>query len=267
MKIRYTSIAIVAALLLSAIAPAAIADPLADVGYVDQAAVGSLPAFQAANAQLNAFKSQLDGQYAAAMKSAKSDADRQRITLQFQQKFSDKQRDLIGPLFTRAQIAIAQVCSAKNLSVIVDKRIVVYGGQDVTRDVINLVQSSAALQPPSSAPATSEIGFVDQTALDSLPKVKQANDDFAKYASDQKAIFQVKMAGAKTDADKQSVAKDYNKTLSDKQDALLKPLVDQTKAVTANVAQAKKLLLVVDRADVIYGGTDITKDVQDALSK
>ena len=54
---------------------------------------------------------------------------------------------------------------------------------------------------------------------------------------------------------------------SDKQDQLLKPLVDQTKAATADVARKKKLLLVVDRADVIYGGTDITSDVQNELGK
>jgi Skp family chaperone for outer membrane proteins len=31
------------------------------------------------------------------------------------------------------------------------------------------------------------------------------------------------------------------------------------------VAAQKKLILVVDRSDVIYGGTDITPDVQNAL--
>jgi Skp family chaperone for outer membrane proteins len=33
----------------------------------------------------------------------------------------------------------------------------------------------------------------------------------------------------------------------------------------AKVAQQKHLILVVDRSDVIYGGTDITQDVQNAL--
>ena len=45
---------------------------------------------------------------------------------------ADKQRQLFGPLFGRAQVAIASVASSKNLTVVVDKRIVVFGGQDIT---------------------------------------------------------------------------------------------------------------------------------------
>ncbi|MDQ2992090.1 MAG: hypothetical protein M3R30_04625 [Candidatus Eremiobacteraeota bacterium] len=267
MKIRFISFLAAALMLGGAVAPAAIAADLGDVGFVDQAAIASLPAFRQANGQLAAYKAQLDGQFNAAMKSAKTDADRQRITLSFQDRFSSKQREVIGPLFTRAQIAIAKVCSSDNLTVIVDKRIVIFGGRDVTKEVIDLLQSSQALAPPSSSPAPSVIGFVDQTSLDSLPKVKDANDQFAKFATDQRSAFQSKLASARTDADKQAVGKEYNKVLSDKQDLLLKPLVDQTKSVTAEVAKKKDLLLVIDRADVIFGGTDITKDVQDALSK
>jgi outer membrane protein len=60
---------------------------------------------------------------------------------------------------------------------------------------------------------------------------------------------------------------DYNKAIQDKQNELLKPLIDQTKSATASVARSKNLLLVVDRADVVFGGTDITQDVQNALNK
>jgi outer membrane protein len=60
---------------------------------------------------------------------------------------------------------------------------------------------------------------------------------------------------------------DYDKSVADKQDQLLKPLVDATKSATQDVARKKNLLLVLDRADVIYGGTDITTDVQNELGK
>jgi len=63
------------------------------------------------------------------------------------------------------------------------------------------------------------------------------------------------------------VMSDYNKAIQDEQNKLLKPLIDQTKSATASVARSKNLLLVVDRADVVYGGTDITQDVQNALNK
>lgn len=265
MKLLRTLVTVL--VLAGLIAPAVPAADLGDVGYLDQSAVGSLPAFQNANQQLARFKAGLDAQFAAAMKKANSDALRQSVQLEFQQKFSDKQNEIVGPLFQRAQLAIAQVSAKHGLTVVVDKRIVVYGGQDITKEVVDLVQSSQAIPVPSASPSPSEIGFVDQTALDSLPKVKQANDDFAQFAQAQRTAYQQKFAQARTDADKQQVAKDYNATLSAKQDSLLKPLVDQTKSVTADVAKQKNLVLVIDRADVLFGGTDITKDVQDALSK
>jgi outer membrane protein len=63
------------------------------------------------------------------------------------------------------------------------------------------------------------------------------------------------------------VLSDYTKSISDKQNQLLTPLVDQTRSATESVARKRNLLLIVDRADVIYGGTDITSDVQNALAK
>ena len=249
------------------VAPAAIAADLADVGYLDQAAVANLPQFARANAALAQYKSQLDAQFAAAMRGARSDADKQRVSLQFQQQFADKQREMVGPFFQRAQLAIAQVAGAHNLTVVVDKRIVVYGGQDITKDVMSALQSSQALTPPSASPAPSVIGFVDETALDDSSKVKDAAEQLQKFTSDQRTVYAAKLQQAKTDVDKQAVMAEYNKSLQDKRDSLMKPLVDQTKAATADVAGKKSLLLVIDRADVIYGGTDITKDVHDALSK
>ena len=58
------------------------------------------------------------------MRGASSDADKQRITLQYQQEFTDKQNEVVGPLFNRAQITIANVAATKKLSMVVDKRIV-----------------------------------------------------------------------------------------------------------------------------------------------
>jgi outer membrane protein len=226
-----------------------------------------MPVFISANRQLAAYKSQLDGQYNAALRHAASDADRQRVALQFQQQYADKQREIVGPLFQRAQLAIAQISAAHNLTIVVDKRIVIFGGQDITKDVETLFFGGQAIQPPAASPPPSSIGYVDQTALDSLPKVKTANDEMNQFATTQRTLFAPQLAQAKTAEQRQQIYQQYNKSVSDKQDQLLKPLVDDTKRATADVAGKKKLILVVDRADVIYGGTDITADVQNDLAK
>lgn len=257
---------VAAAIVAFAAAPAAIGADLTDVGYIDQAAIGAQPQFQRANTQVAQYKAQLDSQFAAQIKRARSDSDRQRIAGEFQQRFLDKQREVLGPLFGRAQAAIAQVSSNQHLAVIVDKRIVVYGGVDITRNVIDLVNGSAVVSPPTATPPPADIGYVDQTQIDQVPRIKQANDDFLKYASDQRAQALKQMQGAKNNPQQQqAIFQNYQKSLTAQQDKMLKPLVDQTRAAMGKVAQQKHLILVVDRSDVIYGGTDITSDVQNAL--
>ena len=248
-------------------APGAIAADLTDVGYVDQADVANMPVFIVANRQLANVKAQLDGQYNAQIRRARSDAEKQQITMQFQQQFSDKQREIVGPLLQRAQLAIAAVSTTRNLTIVVDKRVVIYGGQDITKDVEAVFSSPQSIPPPAASPPPSEIGFVDQTVLDGVPKVQTANTQMNQFETTQRQIFSVKMAEAKSNGDKAQILQQFNKTISDKQDQLLKPLVDQTRSATADVARKKGLLLVVDKADVIYGGTDITTDVQNVLTK
>ena len=170
------------------IAPSAIADDLTDVGTVAQSAIASLPAFVSANRQLSAIASQMQQQEAAQMKGAKNDAQRQQIQLQFSQRFNDKQNEILGPLLQRVQLALAAVSAKRKLSVVVDRHIVVYGGQDITTDVLNLVTGTQAIPPVTATPPPSSIGYVDQSVLDSgLPKVKAANDAFAKFAQQQRA--------------------------------------------------------------------------------
>lgn len=246
-------------------APLALAADLSDVGFIDQAAIGGLPRFASANRELANYKAGLDRQFQARMRGTRSQPQQQKIIAEFQQRFAQRQRAVMAPLFTRAQTAIASVSSSRSLSVVVDRRIVIYGGQDITRSVTDLLQSPGDIAPPVSAPPPSEIGFVDQVQIDSLPKFKSASDAFNKFADDQKVAAQQKLAKAHTGADRQQILRDYQKAVSDKQDELLKPLVDQTKSVIANVAGKKNLILVIDRGDLIYGGTDITADVQNAL--
>ena len=85
----------------------------------------------------------------------------------------------------------------------------------------------------------------------------------ALLAQDQAAA--AKFKNAKTPAERDAIMKDYQKALTDKQNQTLKPLVDKTTAAMASVAQKRGLTLVVDRGNVIYGGTDITSDVTSAL--
>jgi len=246
-------------------APATLASDVTDIGYVDQTALSNIRAFSDANRQLVAYQGQLDRQFSASMRSARSADDQRRITNDFQGRLADKQRQLFGPLFARAQVAIASVASSKNLSVVVDKRIVVFGGTNITQNVVDLLSGAGEPVPPVSTPPPSSVGFVDQTQIDQIPRLKAAADDFAKFRSDQLAAAQTKMKSAKTDADRAAIFRDYQKALTDKQKSTFDPLVKQTRDAIAGIAKKKGLVLVIDKVNLIYGGTDVTSDVVNAL--
>ncbi len=267
MNLRRAVVFGAALLVAGEMAPVAIAADLTDVGYVDQADVANLPVFVNANRQLAGYKAQLDAQYGAQIRRAGNDAQKQQVTMQFQQRLSDKQREVVGPLFQRVQLAIAAVAASRNVTIVVDKRVVIYGGQDLTKDVETVFSSPQAIAPPAASPPPAAIGFVDQTVLDGVPKVQTANSTMNQFESTQRQIYSAKIAEAKTSGEKQQILQQYNKLVSDKQNQLLKPLVDETKAATSDIARKKNLILVVDRADVVYGGTDITADVQNELGK
>src|SRR5581483_10031502 len=152
------------------------------------------------------------------------------VALQFQQRLNDRQREVVGPLFQRAQLAIAAVAATRNLSVVVDKRIVIYGGQDITKDVEAVFTSPQAIQPPAATPPPSEIGYVDQNVLDGVPKVQTANAAMQQFETTQRQVYSARIAQARSAAEKQQIFTEYNKLISDKQNQLLKPLVDQTRS-------------------------------------
>ncbi len=267
MKLRFLRFGLALFVATALLAPHAIAADLTDIGFIDQAQVGSLPAFVDANRKLAQYKQGLDAQFAARIKAAKSDSERQTISLEFQQKFNDRQQELVGPIFARAQLAIANVSATKKLSIVVDKRIIVYGGVDITKDVIGLLQGGQAIAQPSATPPPSEIGFVDQSAIDNVPKIQKANADFQKFVTDTQKVYQQKFAAAKDDAAKKAVAADYDKVVKAKQKEMVQPVLDGLKAANASIAQKKNLLLIIDQGDVVYGGMNITQDVQNELGK
>lgn len=243
---------------------AARAADVTDIGVVDQAQLSALPAFQAANRAINDYGSSLQKDYVGRARSA-SQAEQQRLATEFQSKMAEKQRAVLGPLFGKAQVAIASVASSKNLSVVVDKRIIVYGGVDITGNVRDLLTGPGDPVPPVNTPPPSSVGWVDHTQIDAIPAIKNATDEFAKFKADQDRAVADKLKSAKNDTERNAVLKDYQKVLEDKQKQTLQPFVDKTRNAMSEVARARGLTLVIDRTNVIYGGVDITADVTSKL--
>lgn len=268
MKKRLFPTLLVTAVLMTAVSPAATGSDVTDIGYVDQSAIAALPAFVSISRQIQAFKSQLDSQYNAAIRAARTPADRQRVAAEFNQRLSLEQRQVASPAYLRVQLAIASVASTRSLSVVVDKRIIIYGGQDITQAVVRLLQSTQTILPLGTAPPPSEVGFVDQTALANSAQVRAASAQMQAYAERERRIFGQQFARAgNNQQQQQQIAAAYNQAMQTEQNQILQPVVQHTQQVTAQIAQRRGLLLILDHADILYGGTDITTDVQNALNK
>ncbi|MGH7716507.1 MAG: OmpH family outer membrane protein, partial [Vulcanimicrobiaceae bacterium] len=248
-------------------APHALAAGLADIGFLDQGALANLPSFQNANKQMAAYRANLQKQFMGRARKARSQQDQAKLAQDFQSRLNEEQQKLFGPLFNAARTAVASVASSKELSVVVDRRIIIIGGQDITKNVMDLLSSPGSPVPPVSTPPPSTVGWVDQTQIDQLDQFKSAQQQFVKFGEDQRRSVQDKLKGAKTDADRNKIMADYQKTIDDQRAKIVTPLVDQTRAAIEEVAKKKGLVLVIDRGNLIFGGTDVTPDVLAALKK
>ena len=68
-----------------------------------------------------------------------NDKEKQDYYAQVQQRLTLKQQELITPIFDKVTAAIKAVADAKGLAVVLDKNNVVYGGQDITDDVMKKI--------------------------------------------------------------------------------------------------------------------------------
>ena len=247
--------------------PQVLAADIADIGYIDQTAIANVGAFQNANRQFTSYRAGLQREFEKRARKVRSPQDQQKLAAEFQSKMSNKQRELFGPLFGAAQTAIASIASSRNLSVVVDKRIVIVGGQDITKNVVDLLNSPGSPVPPVNTPPPSTVGWVDQNQVDQLDQFKKAQEDFVKFGDEQRKAAQEKLKGAKTDPDRGKIYADYQKALDQRRDQIVTPLVNQTRAAIETVAKKKGLVLVIDRNNLIFGGTDVTPDVIAILKK
>jgi outer membrane protein len=259
MHIRFVSAIAFAIVAAIALAPQALAIDVLDIGFVDQAAIGGLPQFVAAQQQFSQFRDTTARDFQAAIK-GKSQSDQQRIYADFNQRLSAKQHELFDPLLGRAQTAIALVAAQKSLSIVVDKQIVIFGGQDITKDVLTTIGQQGVIVPPVQTPPPSSIGYVDQTQIDALPKAKAAADAFQAARQRLGQDLNKQLAG-KSQADQVAIVQQFNNQLKDEQKKDIQPLNDEIQKAISDVAKKKKLLLVVDQTDRVYGGTDVTSDV------
>ena len=70
-----------------------------------------------------------------------NDAEKRRYYAQTQERFQNKQKELMDPVMKKIEAAIKKVADKKGLAVVVEKSTVVYGGTDITDEVAKSLQA------------------------------------------------------------------------------------------------------------------------------
>lgn len=126
----------VVALALTQSGGVASASGSSSVGVVDYRQVmGQHPDLQSANTQMQQAITEAQKEFEE--KSAgMSEQEKSDYYQQTQQRLQQKQQELIEPVQKSVEGAVKSVADARGLSVVLEKSTVVYGGQDITQDVV-----------------------------------------------------------------------------------------------------------------------------------
>ncbi len=107
------------------------------VGVIDARQVMSQhPDRQTVESQMQAAADEIRKDFEEKSKGM-NDQEKQDYLQQSQQRLLQKQQELVEPVEQSVQDAVKKVADTKGISVVLDKSVVVYGGQDITQDVIN----------------------------------------------------------------------------------------------------------------------------------
>lgn len=116
---------------------------------------------------------------------------------------------------------------------------------------------------PSAQAATnsSDIGFVDMQAIFAAhPETAKARTQLAQATSKAEKEFNAKKSGLNQEQ-QQALLQQYREQLAQKEQDLTGEVTKKIDSTIGEVAKSKGITVVLEKQNVFYGGTDITKDV------
>lgn len=131
--------------------------------------------------------------------------------------------------------------------------------------IVGIAVSQTGTSHAASAPASS-VGKVNADQLVAQhPDMAKAQETYNAEVEQAKKDFDAK-AATMSDKEKQDYYNQIQQRLANRQQELINPIMDKVNAAIKAVADAKGMTVVVDASIVIYGGTDITEEVQKKLT-
>lgn len=121
----------------AALTPVGIAQaaPANGMGYVDfRLLVAQHPDTAAAQATMKAATEQAQKDFEAKA-AGMNDADKRALFAQMQQQLDAKEIELMSVIQAKIVAAVKDVAEKKGLSMVIDKSVAIYGGEDITSEV------------------------------------------------------------------------------------------------------------------------------------
>ena len=149
MKLEKKQVRIVSILIAVIFIGSVVAIALTQTGNIASAAssssVGVIDYQQAMSAHPDAqsFQGKMEAAVAEVQKdfeektAGKNEQEKADYYMQCQERLAQKQKELLDPISNAVDAAIKKVADKKGLAVVIHKTAVVYGGQDITADVIS----------------------------------------------------------------------------------------------------------------------------------
>ncbi len=112
------------------------ADKVASVGYVDMARLSKdFPDIKASRDVLEKETTKLQGEYDKASASLSKD-EKVKLFQEYQTKLDAKKESMLAKAFEKVNQTISEVAKEQGLSMVLDKQVVLFGGKDITSEVL-----------------------------------------------------------------------------------------------------------------------------------
>lgn len=132
-----------------------------NVGIVDYSQlISQHPGMQAAREKYEEAAKQVQDEFSQKASSMTPEQQQQFIE-QKQKEMQDKQKELLDPIRTSIETQVQSVADSRGINVVLDKNNVLYGGQDITQEVLQKLQAEG---DTTSSDTTADTTTTDSTA-------------------------------------------------------------------------------------------------------
>ena len=249
--------------------------PVKKVASIDESVIYQMDMFVKANEELDKWADETSKKYQEEVKD-KSDEEKAKKFQEFQAELEIKTNETLNPLKEKARAAVATAAKNKSVTVVLDKKIIVYGVPDMTDDVKGLLESGNDLTYPEDNEEQlkqAPIGYFDQNIVSNLKVFKEAEMELIQERNGMLQKMREEMQKAQergeqpSPAEIQAMQKAIEARLESLQQQKLTPLLKAVNDSVEEVAKQEGLSLVLDTQHVMYGGRNLTELVVDTFLK